>query len=72
MMRRVLAVVVGWLAWSSSALACPICYQAIDPSTASGVRAAVGVLVTVVSGVLVGVAVWLRRTGLLSADPPSS
>ena len=72
MPRRVLTAVAVWIVWQSWALACPICFQSTDPSAAAGVRAAVAVLVAIVSGVLVGVAVWLRRTGLLSSDPPSS
>jgi hypothetical protein len=50
-----------WFAADAALLACPVCFRVDDGPVAAGVRAAVLVLMSVTCGVLLGVAVFVRR-----------
>jgi heme/copper-type cytochrome/quinol oxidase subunit 2 len=56
-----LAVAALWSAAGSTALACPVCFRIEEGPVASGVRAAVLVLIAVTVGVLTGFAVFIAR-----------
>jgi hypothetical protein len=58
---RAIATLIGWLAASATALACPICFQAEPNGTTDGVRAAVLVLIGVTTVVLGGFARFIVR-----------
>ena len=58
---RAIATLLGWLAATATALACPICFQAEPNGTTDGVRAAVLVLVAITSVVLCGFAAFIVR-----------
>jgi hypothetical protein len=65
-MKRRLLLAVACLSAPSPLFACPVCFQVEAGPVASGVRAAVVVLMCVTVCVLGAVAMFLRRTGLLS------
>ena len=61
---RAIATLLGWLAASATAFACPICFQSEPNSATDGVRAAVLVLIGVTVVVLGGFARFaVRFTG---------
>ena len=62
---RAIATLLGWLAASATALACPICFQAEPNGTTDGVRAAVLVLIGVTVIVLGGFAAFVLGSGLV-------
>jgi len=49
------------LALSTTALACPICFQTDDSHVVSGVRAGVAVMMSVTAGVLIAAGVFAHR-----------
>lgn len=49
------------LLFSSTMLACPICFQTDDGHVVSGVRAGVAVMMTVTAGVLIAAGVFAHR-----------
>jgi glycerol-3-phosphate acyltransferase PlsY len=69
MIRRLALAALIWLAADAVAHACPVCFQFEDGPTASGVRAAVIVLLTVTIGVLAAVGWWIARSSLFSSPP---
>jgi len=69
-MKRRLFWIAACLSGPSPLFACPVCFQVEAGPVASGVRAAVVVLICVTSVVLGAVAMFLRRTRLLSSATP--
>jgi hypothetical protein len=65
--RAILAVLLSVSA-EAVGRACPICFQIDDGNTASGVRAAVGVLMGVTTVVLAGFAIFAARFIRREAD----
>ena len=58
---RAIATLLGWLAASATAFACPICFQSEPNGATAGVRAAVFVLIGVTVIVLGGFARFVVR-----------
>lgn len=56
-----LAGAAVWAAAGSTVLACPVCFRIEEGPVASGVRAAVLVLIGVTAGVLAGFGVFIAR-----------
>ncbi len=66
-MKRLVVAVVAWLLIDTPLFACPVCFQIEDGQAASGVRAAVYVLLGVTVAVLGGFGIFVRR--LFSEKP---
>jgi hypothetical protein len=59
--RRGVSALAVAACWTSTALACPVCFRIEDGPVTSGVRAAVLVLIGVTTGVLTGFGVFITR-----------
>ena len=60
-MKRLVVCIVAWLLIETPLFACPVCFQIEDGQAASGVRAAVYVLMGVTVVVLGGFGLFVRR-----------